>query len=794
MFYPRWRKILRDLWTNKTRTILVVLSIAVGVAAIGMVAGTYSIITRELPGAYALVNPASANLFTAPFDDEVLRIIRNLGILREAEGRYTLRVSMQTGPKSERDIILNVISDFNDIQIDKVYSQSGAWPPAKGEILIERSALALLNAKLGDTITVTAPNGRERSLKISGLTHDLTIPSGTFTNQVNGYITFDTLDLLNYPRLYNELLVTVDGSPPERAYVNQIANQVANKIQKGGRAVYATVLSNPGRLWFESYITPLASILGILGVVILLMSALLVINTISAVVSQQIRQIGIMKAIGGRAGQITWMYLISMLIIGLIALLIAIPLGNLWTRMSVQLLTGIINFDLPSMSVPRQVLYLQLALSLVVPVLAALAPILTAARITVREAISDYGLSKTNFGSGFFDRLIGSIRGLPRPLLLSLRNTFRQKSRLILTLITLAFGSAIFIAVISVYAGLTNMLERALTYYNFDVVVQFSRSYRIEQIASEIKDLPGVVKAETWDARNVRAVLSDGSESDNITLIAPPVNTSLLNPSILQGRWLEEDDQDAIVINTDVLRLVPGLKVGDRITLNLDDKKTSWEIVGIIRSVLSGPTTYTNYPYYASIIGQYGLASAAYVKVQNQADDFQALMSRMLEEDFEKAGLKVGSTQTVADLRRTAVSQYNVIFVFLSLMAVLLTVVGGLGLTGTMSLNVLERTREIGVLRAVGASNGAVLQIVILEGILIGVISWLIGMALAVPLSWILGNAVGTGFLREALPLTYSFNGALTWFFVVILLATIASYLPARRAVRLTVRDILAYE
>jgi putative ABC transport system permease protein len=794
MFYPRWRKIVRDLWTNKTRTILVILSIAVGVAAIGMVAGTYAIITRELPGAYTQVNPTSANLYTAPFDDDVLRIIRNMGITREAEGRYTLSVSTPTGPKTKQDINLNVISDFNNILINKVLPESGAWPPAKDEILIERASMAMLNAKVGDTITVTAPNGRERNLKISGLAHDLNMPAGTFTNQASGYATFDTLELFNYPREYNELLITVNGNPPSPEQVKQIANQVASKIQKGGRPVYATVLSNPGRLWFEPYIAPLASILGILGVVILLMSGLLVINTVSAIVAQQIRQIGIMKAIGGRAGQIMWMYLISMLIIGLIALAIAIPLGMLWTRLSVQLLTSVINFNVPQFNTPRQVLYLQLFLSLFVPVVAALIPVITGSRITVREAISDYGLSKARFGKGFFDQLVGSIRGLPRPLLLSLRNTFRQKSRLLLTLITLAFGSAIFIAVLSVYAALTITLNQALTYYGFDVIVQFNRAYRIEQIASQVRDLPGVVKAETWDARNTRILLPDGTESDSIYLIAPPTNTTLLNPSVMTGRWLQPQDQDAIVINSDVLRIVPGLKVGDRITLTMDDKETSWQIVGIIRSVLSGPMAYTNYPYYASINGRYGLASAVYVKVQNQAAEYQTMMSQLLEQDFEQAGLKVGSTQTVAALRGTAVSQYNVIFVFLGLMAVLLTIVGGLGLTGTMGLNVLERTREIGVLRAVGASNGSVLQIVIVEGILIGILSWLIGIFLAIPLSWILGNAVGAGFLGEALHFTYSFQGAWIWLFVVVVLSSIASYIPARRAVRLTVRDILAYE
>ncbi len=794
MLNPRWRKILRDLWNNKTRTILVVLSIAVGVAAIGMVAATYSIITNELPGAYAQVNPTSANLFTTAFDDDMIRVVRNLGILRDVEGRYTLRVSVKTGPDTQRDLNINVIPDFQNIRINKITSETGAWPPGKGEILIERASLALLQAKVGDTLPVETSDGRQRNLKIVGLAHDLTGPAGTFTNRASGYVTFDTLEMLGYPKLYNELLISVDGNPPARATVNKIANQVADKIQKSGRTVYSIVLSNPGRLWFESFITPMASILGILGVVILLMSGLLVINTISALMAQQIRQIGIMKAIGARTGQIMWMYLVYMLVIGLVALAIAIPLGNLFARASVTLLTRIINFDIPSFKVPVQVVYLQLFLSIFVPVAAASLPILASTRITVREAISDYGLTKTNFGRSIFDRLVGAIRGLPRPLLLSLRNTFRQKTRLSLTLATLAIGSAIFIAVLSTYVSLTNTLDQALRYYGFDVVVQFSRPYRIEQIASEVQNTPGVVRAETWDFINARALLPDGTESDNLLLVAPSTETTLINPQILDGRWLKPKDQDAIVINSEVLRIIPGIKVGDRITLNIDERKNDWTVVGIIQSVLTGPTAYANYPYYSQALGRYGMASSAYIKVQNPDRRFQALVSRLAEDRLERAGLKVGSTQTVAELRGTAIRQYNVIFIFLMLMAALLTFVGGLGLAGTMSLNVMERTREIGVLRAVGASNGSVMQIVIFEGILIGILSWLIGIFLAVPISRLLGNAVGNGFLGKPLPFTYSFFGVFVWFIVVLVLSTIASYVPARKAVLLTVRDILAYE
>jgi putative ABC transport system permease protein len=156
--------------------------------------------------------------------------------------------------------------------------------------------------------------------------------------------------------------------------------------------------------------------------------------------------------------------------------------------------------------------------------------------------------------------------------------------------------------------------------------------------------------------------------------------------------------------------------------------------------------------------------------------------------------MRISSVQTLPDLRRAIVSQMNVLVVFLLIMAVLLAVVGGLGLAGTMSINVLERTREIGVLRAVGAGDRAVIVIVLVEGILIGALSWILGTLLGYPFGAALSTAVGQTMFLAPLTFKFSTGGAVLWLGLVLLLAAGASILPAWNASRLTVRDVLAYE
>jgi putative ABC transport system permease protein len=111
-----------------------------------------------------------------------------------------------------------------------------------------------------------------------------------------------------------------------------------------------------------------------------------------------------------------------------------------------------------------------------------------------------------------------------------------------------------------------------------------------------------------------------------------------------------------------------------------------------------------------------------------------------------------------------------------------------------MSLNVLERTREIGVLRAVGASNASVRKVVLFEGIFVGLLSWLLGTVAAFPFGLMLTNAMSVALLQSRADTHHSTLGIGLWLALVLVIAAVASLAPAQRASRLTVREVLAYE
>jgi putative ABC transport system permease protein len=187
-------------------------------------------------------------------------------------------------------------------------------------------------------------------------------------------------------------------------------------------------------------------------------------------------------------------------------------------------------------------------------------------------------------------------------------------------------------------------------------------------------------------------------------------------------------------------------------------------------------------------------ANSIVMTLSSDSTDDQRAITSAVEEHYDRADIEVVNTFLVKDEREEIDAAFAIIVVLLMVMTVILAMVGGLGLMGTMSLNVIERTREIGVMRAFGASSAAVFRIVIIEGLLIGMMSWVLAIGLSVPISIVLARSVGVSFMDYPMPAIYSIGGVIAWAALVIVISIVASFLPALRAVHLTVTQVLAYE
>jgi putative ABC transport system permease protein len=302
----------------------------------------------------------------------------------------------------------------------------------------------------------------------------------------------------------------------------------------------------------------------------------------------------------------------------------------------------------------------------------------------------------------------------------------------------------------------------------------------------------GVSAVESWIGKAAVLDRPDGTKNETLNILGMPYGTTFVGPKILAGRWLEAGDKDAIVVNTDARKAEPSLDVGQRVTLEIGGETSTWHVVGLVTGQLSGPAIYTDREVLGAYIGDQSVTQTL-LKTETSDPLMQRAALDRAEQRLDDAGYRVVSARTQAELRDSIANELGILVWFLWVMAVLLASVGIIGLTGTMSINVIESTREIGVMRAIGAQHISIYQIFITEGLVVGFMSWTIGAAIAYPMSKgltsLLSGAIG-------IPLSYRFSwsGVATWLGVIAAISFVASLAPAFRASQVSVRDAISYE
>jgi putative ABC transport system permease protein len=808
---PRWRKIFLDLFDNWTRTLLVVFSIAVGVFSIGVIAGAYVIIENDMSASYAANKPANIELRMADFDHEFLATIENAPGIADVEGRrvFNIRARREDSTKwAALDMV--AVDDFDKNKINLLTPISGSTKPAKREVVLERKVLEEFNVSVGESLVFELPDGSTKLLRVVGIAQDPTTGAGDFLAPPFAYISMDTLPTLRQPEMFNRVYATVSEKENDDAHIRAVAADLKDRIEKSGYSVFRsrTALTNEHPL--ASTVNAVLGILLALGVLIVFLSSSLIANTLAALLNQHLRHIGVMKLVGGRRNQVFGMYLVLILAFGLLALALAVPAGGLGAYELANFIADKLSFTLLGRRIVPLALYIQIAVGILVPLLAGFGPVINGSRITVLSAISG---DTTSDGGGqaaggtrresAFDRFQHRVtdvlarRGIhfPRPLLISLRNTFRRKSRLALTLFTLTMGGAIFIAVFNVRVTLFDYMGNVGRYFVADVTLDFDQPYRLSEIERVARQLPGVVDVEGWAFASAEVLYPDGTVAENLTVLAPPANSKMVDPEPVAGRWLQPGDTRAIAVTEGMLRSFPNLKVGDTLRVRTGGSEQDWEVVGFFKFIdREGLIAYGTYEYFSRETNLAGRSFSFRVVTDRHDKAYQAAMSEALDKHFREAGYKLRQARPGLSALSNATESLDILVIFLLIMAILTAIVGAMGLTGTMGMNVLERTREIGIMRAIGAADREVMRMVIVEGVVIGGLSWLLGIFLAIPFTYLLSLIVSLAVFETPIDVVFTPTGYLIWLGVVLALSALASVLPARNAARLTIREVLAYE
>jgi len=787
------RKAIRDFWHERTRTLLVVLAISLGISGFAVVLSTYAILTREMNQGYLATRPASATLWTDRVDDSLPERLMAMGGLEAVEARRVVHGRVKVGPVEWRVLQLFVVKDFGSIRVSRLNPEAGAWPPAPGEILIERDALQVAKVRIGDQLRVRMASGQEHALRVSGTVHDVGQAQARMENIVYGYITLATLPQLGEEPYLDQLKILAATNAFDEAHVRRVAEETKQRLERLGYPVRRMEVPTPGE-------HPHAAIMGMLllalagfGLLALGLSGVLVVNLVTAMLASQIRQIGVMKAIGGSRAQIASIYLGQALGLGALALLIAIPVGIWGGRVLSRALGVFLNFDITSYAVPAWVYGLEAAVGLLAPLSAAAYPVVRGSAVPVREALSDFGVGQGQFGAGAFDRALARIGGASRPLLLAIRNSFRRRTRLLLTLATLTVGGVFFMSALNVRSSLVRTLDLLFASKKFDLAL--SLPGRVEALSLEraLRTTPGVASFEGWITTEAEGQGSGGPPV-RFSVVAVPVPTRILALTMVEGRDLQPGDVNAIVVNGALAAKGIGSRVGDDVTLRIDSTDATWRVVGKAREAFSPAMGYVSRRFFDQGGDHAGSSNSARLVLERKDLAGIAAVRAALDARLGREGLSVLGSSAKSDGRYSFDQHVLMIYVFLIAVSAMFLGVGGLGLVTTMSLNVLERRREMGVMRALGATPGAVCRIMAAEGVVIGLMSWAASGIVAWPVSLIMGHWVAKGMFTNGLDFAFEPIGLWIWLGACVGLGALASALPAWRASRRAVREAISYE
>lgn len=773
-------KAYRDITKRKVRSVLTVLGILIGVAGIVTIVSTSQNLTRAQAQAFNSSSQADVTLWVWDAPPSLERALEAIPNVAEAELRNTYGTKWKVG-EVWQDIYFIGIADFGGMEVNQIALKEGRYP-AWDECLLEISVKEVASVAVGQEITYRAgPDNAERYLTVSGFAQSPAYLSSALTNLSVAYAPAGTVGKMLGIAGSNQVLVKVSDFSVVAETVEEIKRTIAKRGLAHGQPEVRDPMNYPGRRELDALILVmfLFSALG------LVLSGFLVANTLSAIIAEGVREIGVMKAIGASRGQVMRLYLLTTLFYGLAGTVLGLLVGSVSQWFLTAYIGRLANVEVPFRLSPQGLL-LGTLVGLGVTLLAGLGPVWTGTTITVGEALAGYGITST-YGQGLLDRALRRVRGLPSLVGMSLRNLARRKARNAVTLAVIALSTAAYLAAQSTGASVSQAIDGIFDIYSPEAWIYFNEPVD-SRFGAMLLTVPGVRYVEPWSLDDCWVGFAKAR------LWGLPADTALYRYQLDAGRWYREGETDAIVISAD-LAAARDLHLGDVVEVQVGDAARDFRVVGIADdySIFLGSTVtakvFLPVDVTHRMLGRLGRASFFALQLDDSTPEGVNRILGQLERKFRS-----WRPGTVAAHREfeSALEQSKVLSVGLSVMVTIVALISAVGVMNTLTLSVLERRREIGVLRAVGANDASLFQVFLTEGLSLGLAGWVLGTVVGYPAGRFFVTQMGR--LLFQLKFVFTISLLLTGFFFAILLVVLASLGPALGAARLPVAETLRYE
>lgn len=781
-----WYKVRGDFRAHRVQVCFIGLVLLLGAAGVMATLNARATLRREIDRSFAAAQSADVSFGLEAVTPALLALVREHPAVAAAEARRVLG-SRAAGPLGEwYSLRLTIVADFADQRVGVVHRHGGGWERADEGLYVEQSSLGLLGPGPVETLRVRGSGGQTFSIPVAGLVHDTAIAPGFQERMVYAYATPAVAARLGQDGPLDQIFVRLRNRPEATRVIGELREQL---VAAGASIRRAEILprSHPHAMLMAAMLR----VLGFLAALAFLGSAALSGYVVSLWMKREVRQVGIMKAIGATSAQLAWQYLALVAPLVLISTALALPLGGWLGEFLIRYNEVNLNIDVVDRGTPWTVLAGQAVLAALLPFLVMAFPISRAARQAAREAMQDAGITAQSVAKpGWRTRVL-----LPgnRQWTFALRNLFRRPWRLAITLLALTTGGALLLVANFVFASLMAVVDASLARQGYDLQVSLRRPIALAELGRLAGSVEAIETAEIWQRGSVQFGRGDkGLEShppERGLLVSYPGDSALQRLPAAVGRWPRADESDAVAIGRPA-REALGTRVGETVVLEVANRpRRIVRIVGEFEE-FAGPA------FYLPLAGWEGLAGpverSALLVVKAKPARLTAAADA-LDLAFIDARIDVASIETRATRRAGMEEHFLGVVGICNLVAFAAALFGAVSLIAFGCLNVLERAREIGVIRTLGATPARVSLLFVAESAVVVALSFLLAGGAALGLTCYLNHLIETLAFKLAIPLQVSpaAVGLLLGGVIVVLLgvwATVSSL------VKSTVREALAYE
>ena len=784
------RKSLTDLTRRKARTFFTVLTLSLAVASVGLFA-VPSVMQQAMEREVAVNQSADVTVSFKPLElsDGVLARLERLSNVTAVEPRSSFVTRVWVGERRRRAIVVGV-PDYGHQRVDIVAIRSGAAPTGEAVLTEHNNAERRgFEATTGDVARLMAADGHVRVLPISGVGRNLTDGEADPSNDwITFYGSSQSVAALSGAPGYTTLGIRLRDN--RRAAAEQTIAAVRAELRRlTSFAGFSDLpqIRDPGSYPGQEGFSNIASLFNVLTLLALVTALVLVSNTMTTLIGEQTGEIAAMKAIGARRRDIRRVYLRTALLLGALGAVIGAALGVLLAFGLVKLFASMFFGVDAGFAVSVPVVVASALLGLAGPPVAALPAVRRAARLPLNEALNAAGSAVG--GQGRLDALLRRVHGVPRSVQIGLRGLGRRKRRSAATAVQVSLAVATLLALLSVGAGVTKITGGWFDDNHFDTWVQpvSSKPFGPEQ-ARVIDSTPGVRVAQPWLSNTVRVA---GQDAQAWGLPAKP----LMNTRVAEGRWYSSAEAHAgatVAVLGRTIAKTLGAGVGDAVRVGTSGEPVTLRVIGISANQAdNGGAIFLPTATLQAALGTPGLINNYWVAMTSAEHGAIDRTTTALEDRLAGRGSSVG-TLVNYEAREQQIAANGMVTQTITVLGLLIVAISMVGLVNAITMAVLERTREIGMLRSVGARARDVRAIFGTEGLVVTLAGWLagvpLGYVLARAIGWLAGNAVGLD-----IAFVFPLGNVAIALIGTVLLALLVMLAPLRRAVRFKPGEAIRY-